>query len=256
VELLPSEPGWYAITRDLEDDAPLDDSFAPDLLDSVVIGKGRDKQNISLTDADMRQRGGEFQVRRGQGLDIDRISWSGYRLGVRSLEIALEHELSIDIDGRTHCASRVEGNRYRIDGTGEPTSELTSEGQRLAFRVLNSFDPSRLGVADFYRREGESYLLFAEREPQGILAKVKLETQRWYQELGASHLTADGTALQEQHWKCETIKDNGRLYLQLTALEAAAPSLPGRVSLTAQPAMTLSCNRIESRDKWIQLISG
>lgn len=255
LELFPPQPGWYEITRDLEDDAPVDDCFEYDVADPVVIGKGHDRRRIELSDSDVSLRDGRVRVRLGIDLNLDRITWCGYTLAVRSLNVELEDTLRLESGGRYFDAVRQSGNAYRINAALKSGTELLCDGQNLEYRFIRAFDPSCLeGLGVLLRDDGQGYLLFTKKKPKSILAEIRDETPAWLASLGPSHFLSDGESLSDQHWTCDVVKDKGISYLQLTARDQSQKPLCGRLSLLTYPDLSVSCVKIESQEKWIQLI--
>ena len=256
IELAMPEQGWFALERDLEEDAPLESSFVPEFDDPVIIGKGVDRQNILVDESDIRRQGDQVHIHLGLQTDLDRISWSGYLLSVRALNTSLDEHLQLYIDGTPLTAKHLGESRYRVEGIFNADAQMICDQQVLRFRILRAFSPAQLGSSDRFIREGGSYLLFAQQEPKNITAHIRDETHKWLNQLGVAHLHADGCMLDDRHWQIESVKEGKHPLLVLTAQNGESQQLPSTLELGRLPSVSFVCQPLESADLWIQLIEN
>lgn len=256
IELSSPEQGWFVLERDLEEGVPIDASFVAELEDPVIIGKGATRQKIFVTDSDLRHQGGHVHVRLGSHGNLDRISWSGYLLGVRALQVSLDEHLELSINGQTLIAKRLKENRYRVEGSFNAEAQVICNHQLLEFRMLQGFSLAQLGCTDQVFCEGSSYLIFAQQKPENVAACISDETHNWLNQLSPTHLIADGARLNENHWRVECIKGKKRSQLVLTALNNTRQQLPRTLELGNLATIRFTCQPLDNAEHWIQLIEN
>ena len=146
IKLYGKEKGWFRITRDREDDQPLSDDFEPDFSDSVVIGKGKNREKIKISEADFLREDSCFFINlpdMDESLSIIN-DWAGYSLDVEPAWITLDRVTSIQKDGVALRFSR-QNQEFVIDEIIEPDTLLLIDGNDVAFSIVGAFNVASLG---------------------------------------------------------------------------------------------------------------
>lgn len=242
IELKEVGVGWFEITEDLEDECPLDSDFEPDFDDPVIIGKGKERQNIPITPDEYRQEGGRFLIRLGN-VDASKISWTGYSLAVERISADLPESMQVSQQGKIYKINKTTGNQYRIFGRPDYRRTLLHDGKPLKFHYIQS------PVIPQDAREINSRLFMAsQKEPVIHSAEVKDVSSEFLMGLSLTDLRdPEGRQLSI---KWQLVNRDGKL-----TIDTSGEICPEYLGYSKLPGLELTCQRNQYESSWIQLVS-
>ena len=247
IEFQTLDASWYAITKDLDEDCPLNDEFEPDFDDPVSIGKGKLRKKIAITSSQFKSAGNQFFIQLDHESltdDVEKISWSGYSLAVNQVPQQLPETMVLTQQGREYSAKRLSAKKYILDGIADDSKPLIYDGkQQLRFNLISKEQT----VEDSFDINGTQYIV-ASKKPKLKYATVKDANQSFIKNISITDLCDANGGQIPNSWSLSYI--NGKLLLDTQGELYADYYQP-----CAFPQIKFVCKNSDSQEKWIQLTS-
>lgn len=248
IELLTERQGWYEILSE-EDGALLGEHFSPDIEDTVIIGKGADRQSFTLGNEDYLVGQNRFEIYLPELEGLTKIQWCGYTLLIRPLSVALDNVSLVHVDGQA-CKVLEQKNQYiKLEGQVSSSSTLTINGQSANFSLLSSIDHEVLKNYPT-QIEGCGFLVFTKNKPNVHPHKLESVTKALLAELSLDYLQCNGSSFNSDQWKLFFDKEG----LTLEVSSNKQLNNDSKISCTRFPEIDLFIEPCKQEEKWIQLV--
>jgi len=247
VEVLNEEQGWFEVLSEA-DGTPLDENFAPQLDDDVIVGKGAERERYTLEHEHFRDSRGRFEVFLPELGKHLMIQWSGYQLKVKPLAVPLDGIASVYVDGQECKVTEQKGSRLTLEGYVKSDSALSINGQNTAFQLMRSLDEASLKHCS-PRPEGNGWLMFSKEKPSVVPHKLEDVTNNRLSAISPAYLLQKGRALSVNQWvifpgKGLTLESIGYTHLDHQDV----------VYCSYFPELEFEVEPVSADEKWIQLI--
>ena len=246
IEIVDDNIGWYELRLDDEDEC-----FVPDLTDPLVIGKGRNRVNVSIAHYNLRKIGERFEVNlRGYEQTIEvfknRAVWQGYTLTLVQCQNSLSEASNVQLNGIIVQHSVVNDKTIKIYHHIVPTRDkLTINGVEVSFCFKSQFGaeslPSNALELD------DSWIIISKNQPEVSNCKTKNVTKDLLNKLSISNLSQHGNSLSITDFEIST-EQKKRV---ITAKHKDAPQLKSVIYNSLNLELEL---KELKQEKWIQLI--
>jgi len=240
IKLESIEAGWFEITRDVDDDCPLDEEFEPDFSDPVVIGKGKNRSNIPLIEDSYRYKDLKHYIFLGDDVLESRISWIGYNLEISPLSVSLPEQLTVNQGGSTYKVKKTKDGYYQAFGYIDPNLDLFYGSQPIKFSLISEFS-----VHDGLINIDSQLLITSNKKPIVQNAKVNDVTKSFLKKLQINDLLTDDREAIPTSW--ELINKDGTYYIE------SGNEKPKRLWHNQLKLLEFKCESKQDNEKWIQL---
>lgn len=247
IEVLSEDQGWFEILSEAAG-TPLDENFAPQLADDVIVGKGAERERYTLEQEHFRDGRARFEVFLPELGEHSTIQWSGYQLEIRPLAAPLDGIASAYIDGQECKVKEQNGNRLTLEGYVGSQSALSINGRNTAFQLIFSLDESSL-TSWYPTTEGNGWLLFSKDKPSVSPHKLEDVTNNRLSAISPTYLSQKGATLSANQWvitpeKGLTLESTGNTLLDHQTV----------VHCSFFPELEFDVEPVQVDEKWIQLL--
>lgn len=263
IEMISSEEFWFRIILDLEESVALDEHFAGDFAEPVIIGKGAQLRKLTITNADLNWTGTEWHIHLQDMHDIERIQWSGYTLSIAPLGTPLTVDISLEWGGIGFKAEWLGENCIQIEGFRPASTPLKINGQVSQYRITHQFDPEQLSGKDT-KAQGGTILCITDQKLSLTNARVTEITQQWLTDQRADLFISNKQRLDPALWRYSVVAKQNLIKIELEQEPAtthkenhkvSAPDKLANLLQLAEFANTMvSCVPAVAEEKWLQLI--
>ncbi len=240
------DPGWFEIIKDLDDGQPLTSDFEADFSSPLTIGKGKNHKNISIDKKCYKTEGNCFYIFLGNEIDtsIEKLSWAGYSLSIKSLGISLEDEVTLFQSGQEYTAKRINGNRFTVEGTisDAPILVRTMDTKQQVNFSAQSLLTDMNGILELHSK----LYKVSNKTPKNKNSKSIKINQDLLEHLSIADLRNESGEYLSTSWELE-YKDGG-LYL-----DTKGGDLPDKI-VYFEFGIELKEKVRKNNDKWIQLL--
>lgn len=246
IEIINELAGWYQIIS-VDGEQP-DAEFDPDEMDPIIQGKGKSKREHELAECGYKKYPDFRLYLPSMELDEEPVSWSGYQLELRPLDVEIGQLNTIYVDGQPcKVVSQADG-RLKIQGYVQASSHLSIDGQDIPFSVAKSFDENSLKSLSI-KRNNQGWLVFSLERPAINACQLNDITHKALAELSVSHFSVEDLTLNVDSWVVSTEK-NSVVLERINEEQCVAIK---KISCLAFPEIQWQVTQIENKEKWIQL---
>ena len=246
IEIVDDNIGWYEL--DIHD---VDEFFAPDCDVPLEIGRGPNREIVTIAHYNLRKKDDRFEVNlKGYEQTIEffnnRAVWQGYTLTLVQCQNSLNEASNVQLNGIGVQHRVVNDKTIKIYHHIVPSrDQLTINGIEVSFCFKNQFsDESLPSNAEEF---DNAWIISSKISPNLPNCTVSNITNAWLKELSISNLSGNGNSLSNEDFEIST-EQSKRI---ITAKHKDAPQL----TRVTYDAWNLEVELKEHKqDKWIQLL--
>ncbi|HIE02334.1 MAG TPA: hypothetical protein EYP59_18970 [Thiotrichaceae bacterium] len=150
------EPGWFWITKDLDDEQPPSSDFQPDFEETIRIGKGIHAQKIQCSSEQLQRQGSRWRLFLGTEFEAKQINWSGYRLEIEPIQAVPCEPQNLRFKGEEIAFSIVNTQPLQLKVRAElhQGDTLQINDNEYAIELIRTFDKKQLPAKVYQCAEG------------------------------------------------------------------------------------------------------
>lgn len=242
------EPGWFWITKDLDDEQPPSSDFQPDFEETIRIGKGIHAQKMQCSPEQLQRQGSRWRLFLGTEFEAKQINWSGYRLEIEPIQNVPRAPQTLRFKGEEIAFSIVNSQPLQLKVRAElhKGDRVQINGNDYAIQIVRAFDKKQLPSKNYQRAEGRYWTC---NQPKLTLELCEIQdmTSKYLSTLTPDKLTGE-------NWNIEGYEE-----WQATS-DSIRWTLDKRINLTTNPKderlaeLTFELKITEPEKKWIQLL--
>ncbi|RKZ70789.1 MAG: hypothetical protein DRQ57_19505, partial [Gammaproteobacteria bacterium] len=242
------EPGWFWITKDLDDEQPPGLDFQPDVEETIRIGKGVHAQKIPCSAEQLQRLGSRWRLFLGTEVEAKQINWSGYRLEIEPVQAVPREPQTLRFKGEEIAFSIVNTQPLQLKVRAElhKGDRVQINDNDYAIQIVRAFDKKQLPSKLFQYAEGR-YWTCNQPTLDLELCEIQDITSEYLSTLTPEKLTGE-------NWDIKSYQD------WQTTSQSIRWTLDNRINQTIKlkderlPELTFDLTITEPDKKWIQLL--
>lgn len=246
IQIQAVEPGWFWITKDLDDGQPPGPDFQPDFEEIVRIGKGVKAKKIPCSSEQLQREGNRWLLFLGTEVETQQINWSGYRLEIEPVQMVPSDPETLRFKGEEIAFRVVNRQPLQLKVAAElHLGDIVQiDGNDYAIQIVRAFDKKQLPRQLHQHAEGCYWTC---NQPKSIeLCEIQDKTSKYLSTLTPDKLTG-------KNWDINGYED-----WQATS-DSISWTLDNRINQTEPkderlPELTFEFKITEPEQKWIQLL--
>jgi hypothetical protein len=247
VRIQADEPGWFWITKDLDEEQPPSADFQPDVEETIRIGKGVKAKKIPCSPEQLQRQGSRWRVFLGTEVEAKQINWSGYRLEIEPVQNVPRDPETLRFKGEEIAFRIVNSQPLQLKVRAElhKGDRVQINGNDYAIIIVRAFDKKQLPSKNYQCAEGRYWTC---HQPKSLeLCEIQDTTSEYLSTLTPDKLT-------RENWDIEGYED-----WQATS-NSLRWTLDKRINHMTQPKderlpeLSFELKITEPEQKWIQLV--
>ena len=237
---------WYSILS--VDGAAPDANFDPDDSEPIYQGKGKSRKSIAIPEGGY-ESSPEHQLHLpGFVNDGEALNWCGYDLDIGAISPDIQKSQQVIIDSQKFTVVNQDGVTLQLQGHVERSGEISIDGRRFDFELLDNFSAEQLRGLQPQRNEN-GWLLFSRNRPN-IAGNIKDKTQTMLSSLRSDHFRGQSKSLDPELWQLKA--SEGVIELECHSEQTLIAG--SSIECSKLPALTFQVEENDIKEKWIQLI--
>jgi len=241
------EPGWFWLTKDLDDEQPPGLDFQPDVEETIRIGKGVHAKKIPCSAEQLQRLGSRWRLFLGTEVEAKQINWSGYRLEIEPVQAVPREPQTLRFKGEEIAFSIVNTQPLQLKVRAElhKGDRVQINDNDYAIQIVRAFDKKQLPSKLFQYAEGRYWTCNQSKSLE--LCEIQDMTSEYLSTITPEKLTGE-------NWDIKSYQD-----WQATS-QSIRWTLDNRINQTIKlkderlPELTFGLTITEPDKKWIQLL--
>ncbi|MEK8020930.1 MAG: AAA domain-containing protein, partial [Candidatus Parabeggiatoa sp.] len=242
------EPGWFWITKDLDEEQPPCSDFQPDFEETIRIGKGVHAQKMQCSPEQLQRQGSRWRLFLGTEFEAKQINWSGYRLEIEPIQTVPREPQTLRFKGEDIDFDIVNTHPLQLKVRAElhQGDRLQINDNDYAIERVRAFDKKQLPAKVYQSAEGRYWTC---NQPKLTLELCEIQdiTSEYLSTLTPDKLTGENWDI-EGYEAWEAKSNNIRWTLDKCINQTTNPKDERLAELTFDLTIT------EPDKKWIQLL--